>query len=311
MLRTISGSERPSARHRLDAQEAGRGVVHAEDALVAVDGQNAFHHAREDGVALVPLPHDRGELVFQVGGHSVERLGQAADFFGIGGRKAMREVAAGEPLGVVAELFEGFDEAAGDDQAGDSQQRGRARDWPRGCGCESPPARRRSPPAKRPPALRPAFDLGRCGPARPHSAGPASTSCLDEAETPRFLSGSSASRTSARSSCLSIRTRRFVRVAHDRAVAEDGVAKNDDRESRLTALAELLAKGVDLGILLGCQERNDLVLGQAGPGFEVFGRAGEVEPPSEARRPAPPRPAPTARSAAWPDKVARTSVVCA
>ena len=74
----------------IDAQEAGRGVVHAEEALVGVDGQDAFHHARENGVALVPLPHDRVELVFQVGGHLVERLGQAADFFGIGARKPMR-----------------------------------------------------------------------------------------------------------------------------------------------------------------------------------------------------------------------------
>ena len=138
MLRTISGSERPSARAGVDAQEAGRGVVHAEEAFVGVDGQDAFHHAREDGVALVPLPHDRVELVFQVGGHLVERLGQAADFLGIGGRKPMAQVAAGEPFGVVAELFQGFDEAAGDDQAGDGQQHGRQQAGRRGCGCESP-----------------------------------------------------------------------------------------------------------------------------------------------------------------------------
>ena len=34
----------------------------------------------------------------------------------------MAEVAAGEPFGIVAELFQRFDEAAGDDQAGDGQQ---------------------------------------------------------------------------------------------------------------------------------------------------------------------------------------------
>ena len=109
---------RPGGVH---AQEAGRGIVHAEQALVGVDGQDAFHHAGEDGVALVPLPHDRVELVFQVGGHLVERFGQAADFLGIGGREAMAQVAAGEPFGVVAEFLEGFDEAAGDDQAGDGR----------------------------------------------------------------------------------------------------------------------------------------------------------------------------------------------
>ena len=63
---------------------------------------------------------------------------------------------------------------------------------------------------------------------------------------------------------------------------------------------------------LGCQERNDLVLGQAGPGLEVLGRAGEVELPQRRRgvqRDHGQRHQRDQR--AWPDKVARTSVVCA
>ena len=109
---------------RLNAQKAGRGVVHAQQPLVLVDGQHAFHHAGKNGVAFVPLPHDRVELVFQVGGHAVERFGQAADFLRVGARKPVREVAAGEVFGVVAELFQGFDQATGDDQDGGGQQRG-------------------------------------------------------------------------------------------------------------------------------------------------------------------------------------------
>ncbi len=254
---------------RLDPQQAGRGVVHAEEALVGVDGQDAFHHARENGVALIPLPHDRGQLVFQVGGHLVERLGQAAHLLRIGGRKAVREVAAGEPFGIVAELFQRLDRAAGDDQAGGGQQRSQ-QETGREDVAENLPQR--------------AVDRQQRN-GRPHDTERLTlVADADGHVAHRLVHRLAVAQGNAHVLALVQDLldlgplgvvvhflRRLLRVTHDLAV------RQDDREPGGTAIAEILAEGVDPGILPGRQERNDLVFGQAGPGFEVLGRAGEVE----------------------------------
>ena len=64
----------------------------------------------------------RAELVVQLGGHVVERLGQGADLQRIGHRQTVGEVSAGEAFGPLLELLERPGDAAGMPEAHCRQQ---------------------------------------------------------------------------------------------------------------------------------------------------------------------------------------------
>ena len=60
--------------------------------------------AGKDGVALIPLPHDRFQLILQIGCHLVECFRESANFLGVGGPQPMRQVAADKSYRVTAEV---------------------------------------------------------------------------------------------------------------------------------------------------------------------------------------------------------------
>ena len=66
--------------HRGHAQDRFRGRVDVHDALFAVDGNHALHHAGEDGFRLVAVGGNGVDVVAELRRHRIEGLGKDAHF---------------------------------------------------------------------------------------------------------------------------------------------------------------------------------------------------------------------------------------
>ncbi len=94
-LRTTSCSRRPCACGLIQPQQAARGRVHADHALLAVDGQHAFGHAGQHGFLFVVVLDQDADAALQLLGHAIEAVGQLGQFARVGhGARAAQSPAA-------------------------------------------------------------------------------------------------------------------------------------------------------------------------------------------------------------------------
>ena len=66
------------------ADEIGGGGVEFDEALLGIDGEDAFHHAGEDGFLLVTFAADAERALFELIGDLVERSGKRSKLFNVG-----------------------------------------------------------------------------------------------------------------------------------------------------------------------------------------------------------------------------------
>ncbi len=71
-LRTTSWTLWPMATPAVGPKQTYRSLVHRDDSLVRVDGDDAFSHAGEDCLALVALAGQRADLVVDLLRHGVQ-----------------------------------------------------------------------------------------------------------------------------------------------------------------------------------------------------------------------------------------------
>ena len=136
----------------IDAQQLARGLVQADHALLVVDGQHSFDHARQDGPLFVVLADDGADPLLQLLRHLVEGFGQAGQLVRVGHDQAEAELAAGKALGRLPHLFQRLGPAAPDQKNRTAPPGRPRRSRSRSAGFETA----RSPDRARPTIRRPA-----------------------------------------------------------------------------------------------------------------------------------------------------------